>query len=90
VFVLGSHTLTAIPSAMVPLLEEVHRSIQPAVANALQAEDLDRFNRVAAGREDRVIQIKQEVNALLAELGREPRYAVTHKLAGDAAQGARA
>lgn len=88
VLILASHELSVVPADMVPLLEEIHRSIQPAVANALQAEDLERFNRAAAGREDRVIGIKQEVNALLAELGREPRYAVTHAMTAHAPQGA--
>jgi hypothetical protein len=60
--------------------------IQPIVANALQTEDLDRFNRAAAGREDRVIQVKQEVNELLIELGRQPRYASTYEVSAGAVQ----
>jgi len=33
-----------------------------------------RMNRLMTGREQRVIEMKREVNALLGELGREPQY----------------
>ena len=36
--------------------------------------DLERFNRLAVGREQRMIELKQQVNALLRELGREEEY----------------
>jgi len=41
--------------------------------------ELERFNRLMVDREGRVLELKQEVNALLAELGREKTY----KTAGD-------
>jgi hypothetical protein len=37
-------------------------------------KDLERFNAVAGGREDRIIELKGEVNELLAELDRPVRY----------------
>lgn len=37
-------------------------------------EELERFTDNVVSREERVIELKQEVNALLNELGREPRY----------------
>lgn len=37
-------------------------------------DEIERFNRLMTGREGRVIEMKKEVNALLAELGREPQY----------------
>ena len=37
-------------------------------------EELERFNRMAVGREKRMIELKQEVNALCAELGRPPAH----------------
>lgn len=37
-------------------------------------DEIERFNRAMLGREERVLQIKREVNDLLAELGRPPRY----------------
>ena len=37
-------------------------------------EDMKRMNRLMTGREERVIEMKREVNSLLAELGRKPRY----------------
>ena len=41
-------------------------------------EEVDRFNRLALGREQRVIELKQRVNELLAELGREPAYGLAY------------
>ena len=37
-------------------------------------EELERYNRTMLGREERVIELKSEVNALLAESGRATRY----------------
>jgi PAS domain S-box-containing protein len=37
-------------------------------------EDLERFNRLTMGREERMIQLKQEVNALLEEMGKGRKY----------------
>ncbi len=36
--------------------------------------EIARFNRLMTSREERVIEMKKEVNALLAELGRELQY----------------
>lgn len=36
--------------------------------------ELSAVSRMAVGREDRVIQLKQEVNSLLQRLGEQPRY----------------
>ena len=44
-------------------------------------EELTRFNRVAIGRELRMIELKREVNELCAKLGEPPR----HRLAKDGA-----
>lgn len=38
--------------------------------------ELEEFNRLAIGRELRMVELKREVNELLAELGRESRYDV--------------
>ena len=37
-------------------------------------DEIERFNRLMVGREGRVIEMKKEVNSLLAELGKEPEY----------------
>lgn len=39
-----------------------------------QLDELQRWRAVTLGREDRVLSLKEEVNALLTELGRPPRY----------------
>ena len=42
---------------------------------AEQVDELRRWQAAMLGREDRIITVKQEVNALLAQLGQPPRYA---------------
>ncbi len=45
---------------------------------ATRMAELERFNRLAMGREQRVIELKQKVNTLLTELGRDPAYPMTY------------
>ena len=37
-------------------------------------DELERFNRLAVGREKQIISLKQAVNSLLRKLGQEPKY----------------
>ena len=37
-------------------------------------DDMERMNAVMMGREERVLEMKQEVNDLLAQLGQERKY----------------
>ncbi|MDZ8118709.1 response regulator [Pontiella agarivorans] len=37
-------------------------------------EEMSRFNKMAMGRERRIIELKRMINNLLAELGREPKF----------------
>jgi DNA-binding NtrC family response regulator len=39
-----------------------------------KVEEMTRFNRMAVGRERRIIELKRQINALNQELGREPKY----------------
>ncbi len=39
-----------------------------------QMDELQRFNAAVVGREARMIELKKEINALLEESGKEPRY----------------
>lgn len=45
---------------------------------AKHMEELERFNRLALGREQRVIELKQSVNQLLVELGRQPEFEMSY------------
>jgi PAS domain S-box-containing protein len=45
------------------------------VSGRKKVEDLERFNRLALGREQRIIELKREVNELAAELKRAASYA---------------
>ena len=37
-------------------------------------DELERFNRLAVGREKQIISLKQAINSLLEKLGQEPKY----------------
>lgn len=73
-------------------LQQANRALEEDVAERKRAEsrvaeqlaELQRWHRATIGRESRVLELKREVNALLAELGRPPRYA---SVADEAAQG---
>lgn len=41
-----------------------------------QIEELTTFNRVSVGRELRMVELKQEINTLCAEIGQSPRYSL--------------
>lgn len=41
-----------------------------------RADELTRFNRLAVGRELRMIELKREINELCRRVGEEPRYAL--------------
>lgn len=42
-----------------------------------QLDELRRWESVTVGREDRVLQLKEEVNELLEQLNQSPRYVIT-------------
>ena len=41
-----------------------------------KADELEKFNRLAVGRELKMIKLKKEINALLGESGKEPGYKI--------------
>lgn len=53
------------------LEDEVERRTQQLTE---KIEEMSRFNRMATGRERRIIELKRQINSLLTELGREPKY----------------
>ena len=65
-------------------LNATNEQLREGIAERKQAEEslresmeeLERFNRLSVGRELRMIELKEEVNALLRELGREEEYRV--------------
>ncbi|MDF1813416.1 MAG: hypothetical protein P1V20_14560 [Verrucomicrobiales bacterium] len=74
-----------IPKALAfPGLAAINKNLEAEVTEREAAEaklkesyeDLQLFNRNALDREDRVIELKQEVNELLKELGRPGKYSV--------------
>ncbi len=63
---------------LVGLATDVTERKESEEALQQQMQKLQRFNTMSVGRELRMIELKKEMNALLAELGREPKY-VIHK-----------
>ncbi len=53
------------------LEEEVERRTRELTE---KIEEMSRFNRMAVGRERRIIELKRHINTLLEELGRQPKY----------------
>lgn len=51
-----------------------------------KVEEMTRFNRMAIGRERRIIELKRQINTLLAELGREPKYSSPDLIEADRSQ----
>jgi len=49
----------------------------------LHSEEMSRFNRVAVGRELRMIELKKEVDQLCQRLGESPRYPLEFEYVGD-------
>ena len=61
-------------------LREAKESAESAYASLHETvEDLERFNRLAVGRELRMIELKQEINGLLQAAGEPPRYEVVEE-----------
>jgi len=56
-------------------LEAMNGQLQDEITERKQAtEEMERFNRLAVGRELRMVELKKQVNALLCELDREEEY----------------
>lgn len=82
--------LPVIPKALAfPSLAAMTGALQQEVAERKKAEavlhervaelaranaDLERFNQLSVGREQRMIELKREVNALLAQAGKPPAH----------------
>jgi PAS domain S-box-containing protein len=65
---------TGATSGAVVVIRDISLRRESEAALRRNMEDLERFNRLTMDREERMIQLKQEINALLAEMGREKKY----------------
>ncbi len=54
-------------------LVEEHKRAEGEIK--LHMKELERINKFMTGREYRILELKAEINELLAELGRKPKYA---------------
>lgn len=63
-----------LPTAVVVSFTDITERKRAEDSLAEQLDELRRWQQVTLGREGRVLAIKQEVNSLLTELGRPPRY----------------
>ena len=55
-------------------LSEADRATSAALAEKLA--EVEAFNRLAVGRELRMVELKEEINGLLAEHGKSPKYEI--------------
>jgi len=55
-------------------LSEAGRATSASLAEKL--EEVEAFNRLAVGRELRMVELKEEINGLLAEQGKSPKYEI--------------
>lgn len=63
----------AVPRALKEA-ETLRERVLSGEALERKVHELERSNQLMSGREERMIDLKREVNALLQELGRPPRY----------------
>ncbi|MDM8545067.1 PAS domain S-box protein [Candidatus Venteria ishoeyi] len=54
--------------------EDITEHLATQRENEQRMEELEQFNRLAVGRELKMIELKKEINALLHEQGKDPRY----------------
>jgi hypothetical protein len=54
--------------------ETEKRLIQQAEGLAIRNVELERFNRLAVGRELEMIQLKRQINDLVVQMGKPPPY----------------
>lgn len=65
------------PSYSLHILSNITEIKQAQLNLSEQLEELRRWHAVMLGREARILELKQEVNELLAQAGQPPRYAST-------------
>jgi PAS domain S-box-containing protein len=65
--------LNGVPHRLATLLDITERK-QAEVKQAEQLEELRRWHEVTLGREERILDLKHEVNDLLGKTGKHPRY----------------
>ncbi len=70
-----------IAGAALTFIDITDRKLGEAEVHARNAE-MERFNKVAVGRELRMVDLKREVNDLLAERGGAPRYQIEDDKSG--------
>jgi PAS domain-containing protein len=63
------------PRVILLAIEDISERKRIAQELAKKINDLEIFFHTSMGREDRIIELKTEINALLKELGREAEYA---------------
>lgn len=64
------------PTAYVAIMRDITARKQASLELKEQFDELQRWHRLTMGREGRVMELKREVNELLAAGGQPPRYAI--------------
>lgn len=66
-----------------PMMQDIGDRKRDEARIAAQLEELSRWHQLTLGREGRILELKREVNALLARAGDAPRYESVHPAAGE-------
>lgn len=82
-FVSGFRDADGVPGGLVGTFIDISAQ-KEARENLERLADAERFNRLSQGREARVLQLKEEVNALCQRLSEPPRYAAAQAGAAEA------
>ncbi len=64
--------------AVVTINRDITHRVEAERELAQRMTELERFNRLAVGREKRMIELKRKVNQLLSELGRKPEFQMVY------------
>jgi len=71
-------------TGMFGIARDISERARAEEANRRQLEELTRWQQLTLGREGRILDLKNEVNALLAAAGQGPRYPSAAAAGGDA------
>ena len=75
-YVSGFRNADGSPGGLVGTFIDIS-AIKDAEREMDRMADMERFNRLAQGREQRVLELKEEINQLTTKLGMPPRYDTT-------------
>jgi two-component system, sensor histidine kinase and response regulator len=74
--IVTAHDANGLPRKIVGVRRDVTRLKESELVATEKLRELEEFNKLAVGRELRMIELKQEINTLLAQQGSEDKYEI--------------